>query len=103
MGFRGYRIHYDRLPGKPDVAFTRRKKVIFIHGCFWHGHNCRAGRNQPRSNKGYWEPKLERNRKRDKANARKIRAAGWQILTIWECQLSDETRIKQRLREFCVW
>ena len=61
MGFRGYRIHYKKLPGTPDVVFVSRKKAIFVHGCFWHGHDCKAGKNVPRTNQEYWEPKLERN------------------------------------------
>ncbi len=102
IGYRGYRIHYDKLPGKPDVVFTKRRKAIFVHGCFWHGHSCRAGRNTPRSNQDYWKPKLERNKKRDTAQIREIRKAGWDVLVIWECQLSNETRVESRLIEFCV-
>lgn len=100
MGYRGYRIHYDKLPGKPDVVFTRRKKVIFVHGCFWHGHHCRAGRNTPKSNIGYWEPKLAGNKARDKRNIQRIRRAGWRVLVIWECQLRDVAKIKRRFQKF---
>lgn len=102
MGYRGYRIHYDKLPGKPDIVFTKSKRVIFVHGCFWHGHDCRAGRNVPKSNKAYWVPKLERNKKRDKGNVRKIEKEGWKALIIWECELNDEGRVARRIKRFCV-
>lgn len=100
LGFRGYRIHYAKLQGKPDVAFVRSKKVIFVHGCFWHGHNCRAGRNVPRTNQDYWVPKLARNKNRDRSNAISIRRAGWKALTIWECQLIDDEKIELKLAKF---
>ena len=66
MGHKGYRIHYDAVPGKPDVVFTKRKKAIFSHGCFWHSHDCKAGNNTPKTKKDYWEPNLKRNVERDK-------------------------------------
>lgn len=103
LGYLGYRTHYVKLRGKPDVVFLRRKKVIFVHGCFWHGHSCRAGKNVPRTNLDYWIPKLERNKRRDRINIRAIRRSGWQVLTIWECQLKNEQLILKKLeRLLCV-
>ncbi len=100
MGHRGYRIHYDKLPGRPDVVFTKRRKVIFVHGCFWHGHDCKAGRNTPRINKDYWEPKLRRNAERDRQHLRRIRKEGWKVLTIWECQLKNSEALRKKLDKF---
>ncbi|MDQ6676293.1 MAG: very short patch repair endonuclease [Acidobacteriota bacterium] len=91
MGFR-YRLHASTLPGSPDLVFAGRKKIVFVHGCFWHGHSCRAGRNRPESNQGYWDIKLKRNMRRDRASSDKLRHAGWSVLRVWECQ----TRAKQK-------
>ncbi len=99
LGFR-YTLHCAGLPGNPDLAFPRRGKVIFVHGCFWHGHACRSGRNRPSSNQAYWIPKLEGNKARDRGNRRRLRALGWEVLTIWECQLRDTARLRGRIAEF---
>lgn len=99
MGFR-YRLHCRELAGKPDLVFPGRAKIIFIHGCFWHSHTCRAGRNRPVTNKRYWLAKLERNRRRDHANRARLRRAGWDVLVIWECQLKDAERLRDRVRGF---
>lgn len=101
LGYR-FRIHPRHLPGKPDVAFTRRKKAIFIHGCFWHQHpdpNCRDAK-APTSNTGYWAPKLARNRQRDTENEQQLRLAGWDLLILWECELQPTAELEQRLRNF---
>ena len=100
MGYRGYKIHYNALPGKPDVAFTKHKKAIFAHGCFWHRHDCKAGRNTPKTNKGYWEPKLKRNTERDNEHQREIRKQGWDVIIIWECEFKEPDLVKNRLFEF---
>ena len=100
MGYRGYRIHYDKLPGKPDIVFTKHKKVVFAHGCFWHGHNCKAGKNTPKTNKGYWGPKLQRNVDRDKKRLRQIRKEGWKVTVVWECQLKNSDSLRKRLSKF---
>jgi DNA mismatch endonuclease, patch repair protein len=99
MGFR-YALHRGDLPGNPDLAFPCRKKVIFVHGCFWHGHACRSGRNRPSSNQGYWIPKLDRNKARDACNRGRLQRLGWKVLTVWECELKKEQRLKARLAEF---
>ncbi len=98
MGFR-FRLHAADLPGKPDLVFRGIGKIIFIHGCFWHGHNCRAGKNTPASNQSYWSPKLERNRIRDRRNAARLRRSGWGVMTIWECQ-TNRDGLAARLRRF---
>lgn len=96
----GYRLHYP-LPGKPDLTFIGRKKVIFVHGCFWHKHECPSVR-VPKSNQTYWEPKLSRTRERDAATADKLSALGWSVLTIWECELKNESDLRARLQDFLM-
>lgn len=100
MGYRGYRVHYGKLPGKPDIVFPGRKRVVFVHGCFWHGHDCKAGRNVPKSNLTYWTGKLAGNKARDERHAREIKKAGWKILVIWECEMKDESVIRRKLERF---
>lgn len=80
-----YRLYCSDLPGTPDLVFRRSKKVIFVHGCFWHQHNCRLGK-QPSANKEYWLPKLARNIRRDSEVRKRLTDDGWRILVIWECQ-----------------
>jgi DNA mismatch endonuclease (patch repair protein) len=98
MGFR-YRLHGKCLPGKPDLVFTGRRRVIFVNGCFWHRHSCRPACRQPSSNVGYWSAKLARNVARDRANTRRLRLLGWGVLTVWECQVSKPT-LSARLVRF---
>ena len=102
MGFR-YRLHRRNLPGKPDLVFAPRKKVIFVHGCFWHGHDdpaCPDGRRQPKSNLDDWLPKLARNKERDAAHAAALAGLGWSAMTVWECDLKREERLTHALRHF---
>jgi DNA mismatch endonuclease, patch repair protein len=99
MGYR-FRLHRSDLPGKPDIVLPGRQKVIFVHGCFWHGHSCARGAREPLNNASYWRAKIERNRTRDSACLLQLRAIGWKTLVIWECQLKGEARIKTRLRRF---
>jgi DNA mismatch endonuclease (patch repair protein) len=99
MGLR-YALHRRDLPGNPDLVFVSRARIVFVHGCFWHGHSCRSGRNRPSSNRGYWIPKLERNCARDRANQRALRRAGWRVLTIWECETRKPERLRARLERF---
>lgn len=101
MGYR-YRLHKSDLPGRPDLVFPSRNKVIFVHGCFWHQHseyNCKIAR-KPKSNTGYWFPKLERNVQRDKENFRDLERQGWNVMIVWECEIDDGAAIKDRLRRF---
>jgi DNA mismatch endonuclease (patch repair protein) len=101
MGYR-YRLHYARLPGKPDLAFPERKKVIFVHGCFWHRHPdpaCKLAR-MPKSRLDFWKPKLEGNRARDLEKQHLLREMDWDVLVIWECQMNDLESLASRINEF---
>lgn len=98
LGFR-YRLHRRDLPGSPDIVFPGRRKVIFVHGCFWHGHRCAKGR-LPKSRLDYWEPKIAANRKRDSKNEKALEALGWKSLTIWQCQMSDLNSLKSHALRF---
>jgi len=99
MGFR-FRLHRKDLPGKPDIVLSRHKKVIFVHGCFWHGHrNCRRSA-RPSTNRDFWNNKLSGNVKRDKKKIRELRKLGWKVLVIWECGLKKIDRIESKLTRF---
>lgn len=100
LGFTGYRIHRKELLGKPDLAWVGRKLAIFVHGCFWHGHDCAEGIRKPKSNRDYWIPKIERNQQRDAENIATLRAAGWNVLIIWECEICEQGRLSKRLQKF---
>lgn len=100
IGFPGYRIHRRDLPGKPDLAWISRKQAIFVNGCFWHGHNCTEGSRKPRSNRKYWIPKIERNKQRDAENTASLRAAGWNVFIVWECEVSKQEKISKNLKRF---
>jgi DNA mismatch endonuclease (patch repair protein) len=89
-GFR-YRLHAKALPGRPDISFPARKSIIFVHGCFWHGHNCPASK-APETNKDFWSQKIGRNRERDERVEAQLRDAGWRILKVWECALRGRAR-----------
>jgi DNA mismatch endonuclease (patch repair protein) len=97
-GFR-YRLHVAALPGSPDIVFPARRKVIFVHGCFWHGHECSAGR-PPQTRQEYWLPKIARNRARDASNLEALLTLGWNSMVVWECALKDRNALFQRLRDF---
>jgi DNA mismatch endonuclease (patch repair protein) len=99
LGFR-YRIHRRDLPGKPDLVFGPRRKVIFVHGCFWHQRaGCRAGR-KPQDNRGYWMPKLSRNVERDAKHIAELEASGWKVLVLWECEVGAAPALLRSLRGF---
>ncbi len=98
LGYR-YRLHRKGLPGRPDLVFPARKKVIFVHGCFWHAHSCKYGR-APKSRQDYWLPKLQRNQERDAENRAELAALGWEVLTLWECELKDLGGLADRLEAF---
>jgi len=98
-GYR-YRLHARELPGKPDLVFPRLKKAVFVHGCFWHAHNCRHGRLRPVTNASFWKEKLGSNKARDRRNRQALRRLGWRVLIVWECQLHDLQKLRSRLVEF---
>ena len=98
LGYR-YRLHRKDLPGRPDVAFLSRRKAIFVHGCFWHGHGCPKGR-PPKSRLDYWKPKLEGNRERDRRKEDELRSMGWSVLVIWQCETTDLGGLVRRLHGF---
>jgi DNA mismatch endonuclease, patch repair protein len=95
-----YRLQRKDVPGNPDIAYIGRKRAIFVHGCFWHGHDCPRGARMPKANADYWRRKIERNRARDKANSEKLAERGWRALTVWECELKDLAALEAKLREF---
>ncbi len=99
MGYR-YRLHVAGLPGKPDLVLSRLRKVVFIHGCFWHMHRCRFGCVKPETNANFWRNKREGNRQRDAKVRRALRKTGWSVLTVWECELRDENKLQEKLRTF---
>lgn len=99
MGYR-YRLHGRRLPGKPDLVFASRRKVIFVHGCFWHQHEgCRKAR-VPGTRHDYWLPKLARNVERDQEHIARLHALGWEVLVVWECEIKDRPVLQEVLRDF---
>ncbi|TQS89573.1 very short patch repair endonuclease [Arthrobacter sp. TS-15] len=102
-GYR-YRLHGQsgavKLPGRPDLVFAGRRKVIFVNGCFWHVHDCKAGQHAPAANAEFWEVKRRRTRERDALQREQLTAAGWQVLTVWECQLKNMSVLEDRLTAF---
>lgn len=101
MGYR-YRLHGRKLPGRPDLVFASRRKVIFVHGCFWHRHDdpsCKLSR-LPKSRLSFWLPKMERTQCRDQENTDALRTLGWKSLVIWECQLRDTETLARVIRKF---
>lgn len=99
LGYR-FRLHRKDIPGTPDMAFIGMKKVIFVHGCFWHRHSCSKGRHCPASNIDFWQRKFEKNLLRDRKNLRALRRLGWGVLTIWECELKSLHKVEGRVRRF---
>lgn len=98
MGYR-YRLHRRDLPGTPDLTFPGRRKVIFVHGCFWHQHDCPRG-GRPASKEAFWNKKLDGNLRRDRRNIAALEQAGWTVLIIWECETKDPERLAHRIRGF---
>ena len=99
LGYR-FRLHRKDLPGKPDIVFPGRRKVIFVHGCFWHRHKGCRWTTTPKSNVAFWTEKFEANVRRDRKNARDLRRAGWGVMVIWQCQAADTEKLARRLRRF---
>jgi DNA mismatch endonuclease (patch repair protein) len=98
LGYR-YRLHDRTLTGSPDIVFTRRRKALFVHGCFWHGHDCPAGRPS-KSRTDYWGPKIKRNRERDAQALSALTRSGWQCLVVWGCEVADPVELASRLQAF---
>jgi DNA mismatch endonuclease, patch repair protein len=99
LGFR-FRKHKSELPGKPDIVLTKYRKVIFIHGCFWHGHKKCSRSSRPQSNKSFWAAKLDKNIARDKRNKHDLELQGWKVLIIWECETKNMEKIRTKVSKF---
>ncbi len=99
LGYR-YRLCRPELPGKPDIVFISKRKVIFVHGCYWHGHDCARGSRIPKTNTDYWVEKVTKNKTRDAANIASLQEQGWSVLVIWECELRDEDSMKNKIISF---
>lgn len=100
MGYR-FRLHARELPGKPDIVFRPRRKAIFVHGCFWHGHDAGcADSRRPKTNKRYWNPKITGNKDRDARHLAALKEAGWDVLVLWDCETALLDDLRRRLREF---
>jgi DNA mismatch endonuclease (patch repair protein) len=98
MGYR-YRLHPKRLPGKPDIVFPSKHKAIFVHGCFWHAHECKIGQ-PPKSHLEFWQEKFRYNRERDERNRITLESTGWRVLTIWQCETKDVEMLRKKLVGF---
>jgi DNA mismatch endonuclease (patch repair protein) len=101
MGFR-YRLHHPSLPGKPDIVLPRHKKIIFIHGCFWHGHTDCSRSKRPSSNIDFWQAKIGRTIERDRENLELLISQGWKVLTIWSCETRNSELLERKLKDFLV-
>ena len=99
LGYR-YRLHRRDLPGRPDIVFPSRKKVVFVNGCFWHSHSGCPRATRPVANREYWLAKLKNNSERDERNLSLLEESGWQTATVWECQLADLEAVAQRMTKF---
>ena len=99
MGYR-FRLHRKDLPGKPDIVFPSRSKIIFFHGCFWHGHDCQRGSRMPKTNADYWRQKIERNVNRDQKVRKELADRGWESMVVWECDLKDMSSLEDRIAGF---
>ncbi len=99
LGYR-FRLHRADLPGKPDLVFPGRRKAIFVHGCFWHGHDCARGARAPKRNAAYWSAKIARNAARDAALPAALAALGWQVFVVWECALKDRAALAAELHAY---
>lgn len=93
-----YRLHRKDLPGSPDIVLPGRRLAVFVHGCFWHGHDCARGARVPKANRDYWVAKVDRNRARDTRTRAELEALGWRVETVWECELKDRPGLEARLR-----
>lgn len=99
LGYR-FRLHIRTLPGTPDIVLPRHRKIVLVHGCFWHMHRCRYGRVVPKTNATFWQQKRDGNRQRDRRSVAAMRRMGWEVLVVWECWLRDLDLVRQRLLSF---
>lgn len=99
LGYR-YRLYRRDLPGTPDLVFVRQRKVIFVHGCWWHGHTCKRGMRRTKTHQEYWVAKLAKNKARDAMNLEALNSSGWRCLVIWECELGNLELIEARILSF---
>ena len=99
MGYR-FRLYAPEIPGRPDIVFRPRRKVIFVHGCFWHQHRGRRLARRPKSRPDYWPAKLDRNVERDAQVRQRMAETGWEVLVVWECETADQVALRERLAEF---
>jgi DNA mismatch endonuclease (patch repair protein) len=99
MGYR-FRVCRKDLPGCPDLVFPRLRKVVFVHGCFWHGHDCARGARVPKGNRNYWVKKVGGNRSRDGKNLARLAEAGWKSLVVWECAIRNEGQLRRQVGKF---
>ncbi|AOY87825.1 very short patch repair endonuclease [Marinobacter salinus] len=101
LGFR-YRLHRGDLPGKPDIVFAKKQKIIFVHGCFWHRHEGCSMARFPKSREEFWRKKFEDNKARDARNVCELERQGWSVLIVWECELSDDIALREKLCGFLL-
>ncbi|MEW6595843.1 MAG: very short patch repair endonuclease [Thermodesulfobacteriota bacterium] len=99
LGYR-FRLHRKDLPGNPDITLPKHKKVIFVHGCFWHGHKDCSRSKRPTTNEEFWRNKLDKNIERDKANVNALKKSGWEVLTVWTCEVNNTDKLKIKLLSF---
>lgn len=99
MGYR-FRLHRRDLPGTPDLVMPRLRKIIFVHGCFWHQHECSLGTKRPSSNRAYWLPKLARNVERDQQQRTRLAEIGWDVLVVWECETKSAEKLREQIAAF---
>jgi DNA mismatch endonuclease, patch repair protein len=103
LGFR-YRLHKKDLPGSPDIVLSKYKTLIFVHGCFWHGHPCKigSGLRKPKSNRNYWNQKINKNIDRDKKNIKQLKKMDWNVIIIWECETKKLQFLKKKLKPLLI-
>lgn len=99
LGYR-YRLHRRDLPGRPDLVFGSKGKIIFVHGCYWHRHSCARGKPMPKTRHEFWAAKFVANTRRDRQSLSKLRTQGWEVLVVWECEVSDLQKLQRRLQRF---
>jgi DNA mismatch endonuclease, patch repair protein len=99
LGYR-FRLHKKDLPGKPDIVFPSRRKVIFVNGCFWHGHNCKRGNRTPKKNREYWVEKISKNVARDAKHCKELSTLGWSVLVVWECEIKNIEELSKKIENY---